>query len=160
MFKLNVYKLQNLYIVEHFLNNKLKLITFVSYIYSLKNNTNTLNKLNNFFLKTWSINWVRVSFRGKGFRLRKFKKLNKLTFNFGHSHWSKMLLDSSKFFFKKIKRQNYMCLLKSYSITKTFKKEIKFIKLLNSYTKRGLRLRKQYIRRRFGKVSQVVSSLH
>ncbi len=71
-----------------------------------------------------------------------------------------MLLDSSNFFFKKIKRQNYMCLLKSYRITKFFKKEISTIKVLNSYTKRGLRLRKQFIRRRFGKVSQVVSSLH
>lgn len=158
MFKINIYKLQNLYIVEHFLNSNFKLITFVNYLYSF--NSVGLVKLNRFFLKSWSIHWVRVAFRGKGFRLRKFKKVNKLTFNFGHSHWSKMLLDSSEFFFKKIKRQNYMCLLRGYKIAKFFKKEIKFIKLLNSYTKRGLRLRKQFIRRRFGKVSQVVSSLH
>jgi hypothetical protein len=29
---------------------------------------------------------MRVSFKGKGYRLRKFKKINKLTLNFGHSH--------------------------------------------------------------------------
>jgi hypothetical protein len=71
-----------------------------------------------------------------------------------------MGLDLNNFFFKKIRRQNYMCIIKKYSQLKNFKKKIKFIKLLNVYTKRGLRLKKQFIRRRFGKISQVVSSLH
>lgn len=113
-----------------------------------------------FILKTYSIHWMRVSFRGKGYRLRKFKTLNKVTLNFGHSHWAKLALDSEVFFFKKLKRQNYLCFSKYYNLYKTFKLSIKFFKKLNSYTKRGLRLKKQYIKRRFGKISQVVSSLH
>jgi hypothetical protein len=70
------------------------------------------------------------------------------------------MLDSDFFFFKKLRRQNYLCLSKVYFNYKTLKLSLKFFKKLNSYTKRGLRLKKQYIRRRFGKISQVVSSLH
>jgi len=103
---------------------------------------------------------MRVSFRGKGYRLRKFKKLNKLTLNFGHSHWAKISLNRDNYFFKKIRRQNYICVANNYSDYKTFKNDLKFFKALNVYTKRGLRLKKQFIRKRFGKISQVVSSLH
>lgn len=122
-------------------------------------NIKLLNKFNLFFYKTFSFHWVRVSFKGKGYRLRKFRKNYKVTLNFGHSHWTKLLLSES-FFFKKMKRQNYVCLIDKYFKYKIFKFYIKFIKRLNAYTKRGLRLKKQFIRKRFGKISQVVSSLH
>lgn len=135
-----------------------------SYFFSLNltvdySNLKLLNKLNFFLYKTFSFHWVRVSFKGKGYRLRKFKKNFKVTLNFGHSHWTKLLLTES-FFFKKMRRQNYICLIDSYFKYKTIKFYIKFIKKLNPYTKRGLRLKKQFIRKRFGKISQVVSSLH
>lgn len=119
-----------------------------------------MKHLSKFILKTYSIHWMRVSFRGKGYRLRKFKTLNKVTLNFGHSHWAKLALDSSIFFFKKLRRQNYLCFSKYYNLYKGLKLSLKLFKKLNSYTKRGLRLKKQYIKRRFGKISQVVSSLH
>ncbi len=119
----------------------------------------SLKKYNKFFLKTFSIHWVRVSFKGKGYRLRKFKKIGKITLNFGHSHWTRISL-SSNFFFKKFRRQNYVCLVSSFFLLNKFKCLIKFIRRLNPYTKRGLRLKKQFIRKRFGKISQVVSSLH
>lgn len=117
-------------------------------------------KFNKFFLKTYSAHWLRISFRGKGYRLRKFKKINKVTLNFGHSHWARLALDKNIFFFKKLRRQNYICSVKTYSQYKAIKKGFKFFKKLNVYTKRGLRLKKQFIRKRFGKISQVVSSLH
>lgn len=106
------------------------------------------------------MHWLRISFRGKGYRLRKFKKINKVTLNFGHSHWAKIALDLNIYFFKKIKRQNYICLAKNYYFYKQIKSGFKIFKRLNMYTKRGLRLKKQFIRKRFGKISQVVSSLH
>ncbi len=71
-----------------------------------------------------------------------------------------MVLGSGVFFFKKIKRQNYICLTKQFRQLNLFKSVMKKLKALNVYTKRGLRLKKQYIKRRFGKISQVVSSLH
>lgn len=121
---------------------------------------NNMKIFNKFILKTYSIHWMRVSFKGKGYRLRKFKNLNKITLNFGHSHWSKIAFDLNSFFFKKLKRQNYLCFSKDYFLYKNFRLSIKNYKKLNCYTKRGLRLKKQYIKRRFGKISQVVSSLH
>lgn len=103
---------------------------------------------------------MRVSFRGKGYRLRKFKTFNKVTLNFGHSHWAKLAIVSDLYFFKKLRRQNYLCFVKGYDFYKYLKLDMKTFKSLNVYTKRGLRLKKQFIKKRFGKISQVVSSLH
>lgn len=159
MFCHTVFKLANWVITSYNLKNNFKLIIPFNLVY-VKDNYKNIYTFNRYILKTFSIHWVRVIFRGKGFRLRKFKQFNKLTFNFGHSHWTKMALDIDNFFFKKLRRQNYICLLKKYSQLKLFKNNIKFLKRLNFYTKRGLRLKKQFIRRRFGKISQVVSLLH
>ena len=159
MFTNHVYTLKNLTIYEYYLNNKFKFIISNNDFYS-KDCWSSFKKIKNFFNKTLVTHWVRVIFRGKGFRVRKFKNINKLTFNFGHSHWAKVGLDAKNFFFKKLRRQNYICLLKNFKQLKVFQLTIKFVKNLNVYTKRGLRLKKQFIRRRFGKISQVVSSLH
>lgn len=147
------------FLCQHTIKPGYKLITTLSSMYSKFSPVHFL-KLNKFILKTFSAHWMRVSFRGKGYRLRKFKKLNKLTLNFGHSHWAKISLNRDNYFFKKIRRQNYICVANNYSDYKTFKNDLKFFKALNVYTKRGLRLKKQFIRKRFGKISQVVSSLH
>ena len=136
------------------------LLIFPTNNFYFKFQLSNMKYLSRFIVKTYSIHWMRVSFRGKGYRLRKFKSLNKVTLNFGHSHWAKLALDDKIFFFKKLRRQNYLCFSKYYNLYKNFKLRIKFFKKLNSYTKRGLRLKKQYIKRRFGKISQVVSSLH
>jgi hypothetical protein len=63
-------------------------------------------------------------------------------------------------FFKKLKRQNYICISKNTVSLNSLKLILKQVKKLNVYTKRGLRLKRQIIKRRFGKISQVVSSLH
>ena len=159
MINYTVFFLESCSCTESLLSHRYKLIIPIQLNY-YQSICFDLRKLNKFILHTIIFYWVRVAFRGKGFRLRKFKLANKLTFNFGHSHWSKMVLDSRLFFFKKIKRQNYLCLSKFSYIFKNFKTKIKIIKKLNMYTKRGLRLKRQFIRRRFGKISQVVSSLH
>lgn len=135
------------------------LVTTLSNVYSKLTHTPLL-KFNKFILKAFSLHWMRISFRGKGYRLRKFKKFNKVTLNFGHSHWAKIALDRNLYFFKKIRRQNYLCTAKNYGDYKFLKTDLKFFKSLNVYTKRGLRLKKQFIKKRFGKISQVVSSLH
>lgn len=147
------------WICQFFLQKNFQLILILNLNYA-EFKFNELRQFNKFILKSFSSHWFRVSFRGKGFRLRKFKNINKLTLNFGHSHWAKLLLDKNLFFFKKIKRQNYLCLASNYCYYKALKLGMKFFKKLNSYTKRGLRLKKQFIKKRFGKISQVVSSLH
>lgn len=159
MFSWIIFKFQNISLSFFNFKNKQKFLIPVSFTYDNLNFAN-LKQFNKFILKTISVHWVRVAFRGKGYRLRKFKKVNKLTLNFGHSHWAKLILRRGIFFFKKIRRQNYICLIQGYEYFRSFKNGIKFFKKLNRYTKRGLRLRKQYIQKRFGKISQVVSSLH
>lgn len=149
----------NFKLLYYFLDTKFILILPINNLY-LKWELLDLTKFSKFILKSYTLHWMRVSFKGKGYRLRKFKKFNKVTLNFGHSHWARLSLLVGCFFFKKFKRQNYICIAKTYSLYKGFKNSLKFFKKLNSYTKRGLRLKKQFIRRRFGKISQVVSSLH
>lgn len=133
------------------------------YIYNkfnFKNNFLVNRKINNYLISTCLYYWFKIVFRGKGYRFRKFKNTNKLTCNFGYSHWSKILFNNKLIYIKKQKKQKFFCITIDYFEFKIFKDIFKTIKKLNCYTKRGLRLKKQYIKRRFGKISQVVSSLH
>jgi hypothetical protein len=115
----------------------------------------TPSVLSYFFL----FQWCHLGFRGKSYRIRNFCRVNKFTFNLGYSHWTKLkLLDNWSFY--KRRRQNYTVysfFLKDFLF---FKRLIPFIRFYNCYTMRGLRLRKQPIIRRFGKISQHISSLH
>lgn len=127
-------------------------------------NTNIKNKnyqtyLYNFFKSSFIIMWTRVVFRGKGFRTRNFQKELKLTFNFGHSHWDKVKFYRWFFFFK-LKRQNYLILSVLLEKLYLFEWLLSRVRVINRYTNRGLRIKKQPIIRRFGKISQVVSLLH
>ena len=158
-FKFIVFITRTLWVCQYILKDNYHLFISLNSIYN-KINAKNLRQFNKFILKSFSLHWMRVSFRGKGYRLRKFRGFNKVTLNFGHSHWAKLALVSSIYFFKKLKRQNYLCFMKGYSYYKAIKTDMKFFKSLNVYTKRGLRLKKQFIKKRFGKISQVVSSLH
>lgn len=154
-----VFSYTNNLICNYFLKEDFSFFFIINKFYD-KYLYKNFKKFNKFFLKTYSMHWLRISFRGKGYRLRKFKKFNKVTLNFGHSHWAKLALNPTTYFFKKLKRQNYVCLAKNYYFYKKIKEGFKVFKRLNMYTKRGLRLKKQFIKKRFGKISQVVSSLH
>jgi len=159
MFKSIVFNHETLWVCQYIFKKDYHLFVSTSDMYN-KISSKGAKQLNKFVLKTFSLHWMRVSFRGKGYRLRKFKTFNKVTLNFGHSHWAKLALDSNTYFFKKLRRQNYLCFMKGYDFYKHIKLDMKIFKSLNVYTKRGLRLKKQYIKKRFGKISQVVSSLH
>jgi hypothetical protein len=102
--------------------------------------------------------WARVVFKGKGFRMRKFKNSRKLTFNFGHSHWTKLRLRTYFIIFKRKRRQSQYFFCYSSLLFKRICLLISFLRKINKYTKRGLRLKKQSIIRRFGKISQMLSA--
>ena len=125
--------------------------------YYWKNNTN-LNK-KNFLTKYFIICWKRIIFKGKGFRVRIFRKNKKITLNFGYSHWTKIKFIYNWDLFK-LYRQNYLLFTNSHIDIKFFATLFPTIKPMNRYTLRGLRFKKQVIKRRFGKISQYVSSLH
>ncbi len=104
--------------------------------------------------------YLRIVWRGKAYRVRLFKKNSKFTFNFGHSHWYKIVYDNRHFKFTRIRRQNYVV---SFSKREEFylvKYIINSIRTYNKYTRRGIRFKKDFFIKRFGKISQVNSILH
>ena len=113
-----------------------------------------------FFWQSFLLNYIRIVWRGKAYRVRFFKKNSKFTLNFGHSHWYKLLFRNSYFLFTKIKRQNYLVFF-SERVDKIFlENEISKIRVYSKYTRRGIRVKKKPYIKRFGKISQVNSILH
>ena len=118
------------------------------------------NKFKNFFSYTYVYYFLRIMWRGKAYRVRFFKKSQKFTLNFGHSHWCKITYDLKTSYFFKRKRQSYVFFFYN---RLDIKESINFfnnIRNLNKYTKRGLKIKQSPYIRRFGKISQVNSSLH
>lgn len=148
----SVSKLYKLFIVVNF--------SSVDSVYNkLTYNKKLLSSCKNCTLiKMLVIKWKRIVFKGKGFRVRVYRGSGKLILNFGHSHWTKIKFKNVWNFYK-LKRQNYLffsCIELNFT---QFCKNI-LVRRLNVYTQRGLRLKKQHVRRRFGKISQYISSLH
>ena len=117
-------------------------------------------KYKKYFINTYLIYFLRILWRGKAFRIRFFKKSNKFTFNFGHSHWTKLLFDPNIFKFFKIKRQSYLSIFKTRHEASFLSFEFNNLRQMNKYTKRGIRIKNSPYIKRFGKISQVNSSLH
>ena len=138
---------------------KVDLYNLIFYGYCVQQKKD-IYKLTKFFNKNFIFFWLKITFRGKGFRVRKFFKSQKLTLNFGHSHWAKFKFKNTKIFLSKIRRQNYILLTWSFFTLYSIMYSLRFVKLINRYTKRGLRLKKQKIKKRYGKISQMISSLH
>lgn len=112
-----------------------------------------------FITNSFIILWTRVNFRGKGYRVRVFKKNLKLTLNFGYSHWTKIKFYKYWLLYK-LRRQNYLLFTNFRHDMLNFLLLLPHIRTYNKYTQRGLRLKRQCIKQRFGKISQYVSSLH
>lgn len=103
--------------------------------------------------------WKRVAFRGKSFRVRNFRKKHKIILNFGYSHWTRLKLLPRWSFLKK-KRQSYVWFTADLNSFTSLLRFLPTIRVYNKYTMRGLRFKQQSIIRRFGKISQHISSLH
>lgn len=108
------------------------------------------NKLIHKFFKSWEIYFfTKIKFKGKGFRIRFFKKIKLVKFFFGKSH-------KTFIFFKKIriKRINkYKFILKNINLNSLNLNSSKVVKIrkLNVYTLRGIRKSKQIVFKRKGK---------
>lgn len=118
----------------------------------------TTKKLNT-IIRTFVFFWRRVAFRGKSFRVRNFRPLQKVILNLGFSHWTRFFLDTAWTFLKK-RRQSYVWFTQSFFSYTKMLQFVPFIRTYNCYTMRGFRFKKQPIVRRFGKISQHISSLH
>ena len=106
------------------------------------------------------MNWCKLVFKGKSFRIRPTKNYSKITFKLGYSHWTKVHYNKEQITLIKLNRQKFILSALSSIKLQNFISLILGIRPLNKYTVRGLRLRQQPIARRFGKLSQYVSALH
>lgn len=106
----------------------------------------------------WS--FIKFKYRGKGFKVKKFNSKRKLTFRLGKSHWTKLLWNPHTLTVKRTKKNTYCCIGWKKKIFNNFLLIVKKIKGVNRYTKRGLRLSRQGVVKRFGKVSQGMSILN
>lgn len=119
-------------------NNKTKLKT------TKINNTifNFLNSWNKYF-------YNKIKFKGKGFRIKFFKKIKLIKFYFGKSHKTFFILKKIKR--KKINKYKFILLGLNNNKLKKISKKISNIKNINLYTLRGLRISRQIIYKRKGK---------
>lgn len=148
---------KNKIVIKKINNFIIILLDFIYYPYTEKK---FIKILKHYYTYTFITFYLRFIWRGKAYRVRLFKKSKKFTLNFGYSHWCKILYDDNYFKFSKIKRQNYIVLFN----TRWEEFYLRFIfsklRIYNKYTRRGIRLKKTPYIRRFGKISQVNSSLH
>jgi len=121
-------------------------------IMKLMPNKNIIFNINYFnkFLKSLNIYFFfKLKFKGKGYRIRFYKKNKIVKFYFGKSH-------ITFFFFKKLilkKINKYKFIIKSlnYESLKNTAVNVSNIKPINKYTLRGLRISRQKIFKRKGK---------
>lgn len=132
----------------------------LNYRQNLCNDNKIINKLQKYFAHSYVIYFLKIVWRGKAFRIRFFKNSNKFTFNFGHSHWFKLIYNSNQFNFYKIRNQSYLTLFNLRENISFIISKFNNIKKMNKYTKRGIRVKTTPYIKRFGKISQVNSSLH
>lgn len=147
---------------ENIILKKVNNIYFFLLNYKEKYYKNRLKilKYKKYFINSYVIFYFRIIWRGKAYRVRFFKKNNKFTFNFGHSHWTKLLYNQNDFTFLKLGRQNYLIIFKYRHQINYVISSFNNIRKMNKYTKRGIRIKQTPYIRRFGKISQVNSSLH
>lgn len=141
-----------------------KINNFKIFLLNYNNHTYTYNKyysiINNYYIYTFIFFFFHIMWRGKAYRVRFFKKSNKFTLNFGYSHWLKIIFNNKIFNFGKLKRQSYIVLFGKREDKFFLIKILNKLRILNKYTKRGIKIKKTPYIRRFGKISQVNSSLH
>jgi hypothetical protein len=103
-----------------------------------------------FFIATFFFFFKKITFKGKGFKLKKTKK-KMFKFFFGSSHFISYY--NKSFISKKFGKQKHIFL--STKLKKLKKGLLVFltIKPISWYTKRGLRFTKQIVQRRAGKKS-------
>lgn len=167
------FKLPTFYLFKYNANNGFCWgVTPLQYFDSFNFSASGVKLSNQAFYKEFSIFefyylffFKRVTFRGKSYRIRYFKKINKFTLNFNYSHWTKVKLSDSWIISRRKRkkerdRQRYLLLTTNYTLMPKFIHFFKNIRFYNCYTMRGLRFRTQPIIRRFGKLSQHVSILH
>jgi hypothetical protein len=152
---INLYN--NNYNFNFFVNNKNNLLFINKFNNIIKiynknvfNNQILINSTINNFLKLIDIyEFVKIKFKGKGFKIGFYKNKNIMNFFFGASHINSFLIKNT--LIKKINK--YKFILKSTNIKElnSLSKQIIGIRKINFYTLRGLRKSRQILIKRKGR---------
>lgn len=111
-------------------------------------------RLYNIFKLLWF--FYKFRYYGKGLKIKKGTKNALVLFNLGASHVSKLYFNTDKTSIMRTRKNTYTVI--SHSVTNKVTSHFMYaIRPYNLYTRRGLRLNRQSVCRRFGKVSQVAS---
>lgn len=126
-------------------SNSIVLINKETQFYFTKIN----NILYKFFKSFNSFFFNKIKFKGKGFRIKFYKKIKLVKFFFGKSHKTFYLFKNIKI--KKINKYKFIILSLNKKKVNDISNNITKIKNINVYTLRGLRLSRQIINKRKGK---------
>lgn len=107
-------------------------------------------KLLNCCIISWEI-WFfeKISFTGKGYKIKRPKSYKGLKLFFGHSHLFQY--SPISILLKKLYKAKYIFLSKNKKILNSLTKKLTSYRNLNCYTKRGLRTRRRIVFKRTGK---------
>jgi len=106
-----------------------------------------LEKLNKYY-------FLKIKFKGKGYKIGFYKKIKIINFYFGKSHKSIFLYNNLRI--KKLSKYKFIVFSSNYNYLKKVGLKIINIKKINEYTNRGLRLSRQIIIKRKGKKGSFV----
>lgn len=139
------------------INNKNTFLQINKYNNTLKithnnviNNQILINSIVNNFLKLINIyEFIKIKFKGKGFKIGFYKNKNIINFFFGASHINTFIIKNT--IIKKINK--YKFIIKSLNISElnTLSNKIINIRKINYYTLRGLRKSRQILIKRKGR---------
>lgn len=117
------------------------------------NNINeySLYKYNSYIINLVGIFYKKIKFSGKGFKISSYKKKKAIKFIFGHSHMTLLICRALRY--KRLGKTKYIFFSKNKDILVKTATEIKFLKKINLYTLRGLRISKMKIIKRKGRKS-------
>lgn len=107
------------------------------------------NTINKFLKNLYSYNFLKIKFKGKGYKIKILRKKKMIQFFFGVSHIKITFL--KKIIIKKLSKYKFLLKSKSIQILKKISNKIINVRKINPYTLRGLRLSKMIIIKRKGK---------
>jgi ribosomal protein L6P/L9E len=107
------------------------------------------NTINKFLKELHMYHYIKIKFKGKGYKIKILRKRKMIQFFFGVSHIKVTFL--KKIILKKLTKYKFLLKSKNIHILKRISNKILNVRKINPYTLRGLRLSKAVVIKRKGK---------
>ena len=107
------------------------------------------NTINKFLRELYTYHYVKIKFKGKGYKIRLLRKRKMIQFFFGVSHIKITFLKN--LILKRLTKYKFLMKSTNVHVLKKISDKIINVRRLNPYTLRGLRLSKTVVVKRKGK---------